>query len=121
MSERQVAELLPLAPKDYHVLFVLWQGDLHGYAITKRIEERTDGLISLEPANLYRVLRRLERDGLVEEADTRPAADAGHERRRYYALTELGHQVLVAEGSRMRVLVREAADADLLSAPAERS
>jgi hypothetical protein len=45
--------------------------------------------------------------GLVEEAEERPAADADDERRRYYRLTPLGLKVLRAEALRLRELVEE--------------
>lgn len=99
---------LPLKARDYQILFVLAQGDRHGYALTKQIAERTAGMIELEPANLYRRLRRFVEDGLVEKVDERPAPDVDDERRRYYRITVLGREVLAAEAARMRSLVREA-------------
>ena len=107
---------LPLRPTDYQILFVLLGRDLHGYAIVKAIEDRTDGLVRLEPSNLYRRVRRLIADGLVEESDERPVPELDDERRRYYALTRLGRAVLAAEAQRMRVLVSEAEAARLLTA-----
>lgn len=105
---------LPLKPTDYQLLYVLFQGERHGYAIVKAIEERTGGRVSLEPSNLYRRIRRLTREGLVEESDDRPAPELDDERRRYYGLTELGRRVLVAEAERMRRLVAEAESGRLL-------
>lgn len=106
---------LPLKPTDYQILFVLFQGRLHGYGMVKAIEDRTDGRVGLEPSNLYRRIRRLMRDGLVEESEERPAPELDDERRRYYGLTSLGRKVLVAEAERMRGLVTEA-EADRLLA-----
>lgn len=107
---------LPLKPVDYQILFVLLGRDLHGYAIVKAIEDRTAGRVSLEPSNLYRRIRRLMSDGLVEESDERPAPELDDERRRYYGLTKLGRAVLAAEAERMRKLVVEAEAARLLTA-----
>lgn len=107
---------LPLKPTDYQILFVLFRRELHGYAMVKAIEERTDGRVRLEPSNLYRRLRRLMTDGLVEESADRPAPELDDERRRYYGLTQLGRAVLAAEAQRMRALVSEAEDARLLPA-----
>jgi DNA-binding PadR family transcriptional regulator len=109
-------DFLPLRPADYQILFVLLGRDLHGYAIVKAIEDRTDGLMSLEPSNLYRRIRRLISDGLVEASDERPVPELDDERRRYYTLTRLGRAVLAAEARRMRVLVSEAEAARLLTA-----
>lgn len=108
---------LPLKPTDYQVLFVLSRGERHGYAMVKAIEERTAGRIQLEPSNLYRRIRRLMRERLVEESEERPAPELDDARRRYYALTPLGRKVLVAEAERMRSLVLEAEAERLLTNP----
>ena len=107
---------LPLKPTDYQILFGLLGRDLHGYAIVKAIEDRTDGMVRLEPSNLYRRVRKLVADGLIEESDERPVAELDDERRRYYSLTRLGRAVLAAEAHRMRALVSEAEEARLLTA-----
>lgn len=109
-------DFLPLKPTDYQVLFVLYRGELHGYAMVKAIEDRTDGRVRLEPSNLYRRIRRLMADGLVEESEDRPVPELDDERRRYYELTDLGRRVLAAEARRMRALVSEAEAARLLPA-----
>jgi DNA-binding PadR family transcriptional regulator len=110
------AEFLPLKARDYEILFVLAREELHGYGLVKEIEARTDGMLSLEPASLYRRLRKLMADGLVEEAGERPSADADDERRRYHRITPSGRAVLRAEAVRMRSLVREAEAERLLPA-----
>jgi DNA-binding PadR family transcriptional regulator len=119
-SETDPTAFLPLKARDYEILFVLARGELHGYGLVKEIEARTDGMLSLEPASLYRRLRRLLADALVEEAEERPSPDADDERRRYYRITGLGREVLRAEAVRLRSLVREAEAERLLPLP-ERS
>lgn len=99
---------LPLKPVDLQLLLALAERELHGYALVQAIAERTDGLVTLEPGNLYRVIKRLLDDGLVAEAPRRPAADLGDERRRYYAITALGSRVLALELRRLGALVRSA-------------
>ena len=103
---------LPLRAVDFHVLLVLTGHELHGYGIVKEIESRSGGRLRLEPGNLYRYIRRLVQEGMIEAAARRPAADALQERRRYYRVTSFGRQVLAAEASRMRSLAA-AAEADL--------
>ena len=109
-------DFLPLKPIDYQVLFVLFGRELHGYAMVKAIEDRTDGRLSLEPSNLYRRIRKLMTEGLVEESDDRPVPELDDQRRRYYGLTRLGQDVLAAEANRMAVLVSEARATELLPA-----
>jgi DNA-binding PadR family transcriptional regulator len=93
----------PLAPRDLLVLTVLSTGPLHGYGIVRAVEERSRSGLPLDPANLHRVLRRMRRDGWVEEAEE--AGDEG--RRRTYALTRAGLAVLRAEVERLDHLLRE--------------
>ena len=53
----------PLAPRDLLVLAVLAEGPQHGYGIIKAVEERSSQDVLLDPANLYRSLRRMEAAG----------------------------------------------------------
>src|SRR5690242_5465408 len=96
---------IPLKPVELLVLTMLSAGERHGYGIRQDIIEHTNGAIELEAGNLYRTIRRLEADGLVDESERRPAAD-DDERRRYYRLTPFGRRVLAAELERLRALVQ---------------
>jgi len=94
--------LLPINPRDFLILFSLTSsGKQHGYGIVKAVEQQSDGTVSLDPANLYRSVKRLIRDGLVVEAERRIAPDAGNERRRYYAVTDFGRKVVALEAARL--------------------
>lgn len=104
-----VSPHLPLKPVDLQLLLALSEEEMHGYGLVQAIEAGTDGLVRLDPGNLYRVIKRLLADGLVTEGDRREAADAGHERRRYYRITALGQRVLVAELRRLQALMRSPA------------
>lgn len=104
MSRRSTDEFLPLKPVDLELLLALATEDRHGYGLVQRISEHTGGLIVLDPGNLYRVIKRLLTDRLIEESPSPPAA-AGDERRRYYRITPLGGRVLAAELERLRALV----------------
>ena len=96
---------LPLKPVDLQLLLALAGQELHGYGLVQAIAESTDGLVQLDPGNLYRVIKRLLADGLVAESSRRAAPDLGEERRRYYRLTALGQRVLAAEVRRLQALV----------------
>ena len=94
----RVAALLPLPPRDYLILFALADGPLHGHGILKFMEAESHGVL-FDPANLYRSLRKLERDALVVET---PAAGASSgPARRSFRLTTLGRAVLSAEARRL--------------------
>jgi DNA-binding PadR family transcriptional regulator len=105
MDDR-VAEHLPLPNLPLHVLLSLAEGERHGWAIIKRIEELTAGSQSPSSGSLYLAMTRLEERGLIEEA---PAPEAEvDERRRYYRLTLLGKDVLEAEVGRLAELIQVA-------------
>jgi DNA-binding PadR family transcriptional regulator len=107
---------LPLKAADFEILFSLFGSEMHGYAIVKSIARRTEGRVLLEPSHLYRRIRHLVEDGLVEESEERPTPELDDERRRYFALTPLGRSVLAAEAERMRDLVTAAESVRLLAA-----
>ena len=95
---------LPLAPRDLLILAALIDGELHGYGLIKAVEERSSGEVELDPANLYRVLRRMERDGWIREVASSPDEDA---RRRSYTITARGRTVLRQEVERLDHLLRQ--------------
>ncbi len=99
-------DFLPLKPVDLELLLALAGQDLHGYGLVQAISEHTDGLVVLDPGNLYRVIKRLLADGLIAESE-RDDADAG-ERRKYYRITPLGGRVLAQELERLRRVVNAA-------------
>src|SRR4051812_15416893 len=106
---RDPRQFLPLRPVDLHLLMALGEQEQHGYGLVQEIARRTDGLIALDPGNLYRVIKRLADSELVAESSHRAAPDLGNERRRYYVLTALGARVLGAELQRLRAFIAEPA------------
>jgi DNA-binding PadR family transcriptional regulator len=104
----------PLRPVEFQILLVLSDGDAHGYAIMLEAERRTGGEMRLEPGTLYRALRRLTDAGMITEVGHRPAPEVDDERRRYFALTDRGRAVAVAEAKRLARLVAEARTSRLL-------
>jgi len=99
---------LPLKPVAFQILLSLADGEQHGYAITQDIAGRTSARMHIEPGNLYRSIRTMLDDGLIEESDRRPAPDLDDERRRYYRITSLGRKVALAETARLETMVLEA-------------
>lgn len=109
MARSQNAEqFLPLKSDVLLVLLALASQPLHGYGIIRDVEERSDQQVVLQTGALYRMLRTLLRDGLIDECAPPRDAESDDERRRYYALTALGDSVVNAEIARMSRLVRAA-------------
>ena len=102
------ASMIPLNPRDYLVLFSLVGEERHGYGIVKDVERESGGAVRIDPANLYRMIKRMISTGVVEEADEKPATEAGHERRRYYRVTTLGREVVTLEAARLAELTAAA-------------
>ncbi len=105
---------LPLNPREFLVLFALLDGDQYGYGIVKAVSEQSSGDVKLDPANLYRVLKRLIRDGLATEVETKVTAESNHERRRYYGITQIGTDVVAAEAARLDRLATAARKRNLI-------
>jgi PadR family transcriptional regulator len=76
------------------VLTILAEGDSYGYAILKRVRERSGGHMEWTDGMLYPVLHRLERLGHVEARWEK--AETGR-RRKYYRITERGRTQLDEE------------------------
>jgi transcriptional regulator len=74
------------------ILALLHQGPLHGYEISKRIEQVTGGVLQFNLASLYPLLYRMEKRGWVK-GQWEDAASG--RKRRYYHLTPKGKKQLV--------------------------
>ena len=117
-KSRDPQPYLPLTPPMFHVLVALADGEKHGYAIMKEVEQRTAGSVTLSAGTLYGIIKRLVNDGMIEESRRRPAAARDDERRRYYRLTKPGRAALDAELERLDAIVRMARAAGALPRPA---
>ena len=104
-SAQNPEEVVPLTPAVFHILLSLADGERHGYSIMREISAHTKGKLRLGPATLYRSIKHLVEDGLIEESDVRPDPALDDERRHYYRLTEFGRQVVLAEVRRLEEAV----------------
>ena len=98
--------LLPLPGAELEILLALVDGEAHGYAMMRSVEERSGGSTRLGPGTLYAALKRLLGAGLIEESEGRRGAERDDARRRYYRLSAFGSRVLSAELDRLSALVR---------------
>jgi DNA-binding PadR family transcriptional regulator len=96
MIKRDPQSLLPLTPAMFYVLVALADGQTHGYAILKEVEQLTEGEVRLSTGTLYGIIKRLLADGLVREE-----RGDGVARRRSYDLTSFGRDVAKAEAARL--------------------
>jgi len=106
MRQPNPKALLPLSTPVVQVLLTLSERDIHGYGIIGDVAERTEGDVHLSTSTLYGAIKRMMRDGLVEESGFRADPGADDERRRYYGITDLGRLVLQAEAHRIERLAQ---------------
>lgn len=104
----------PLTPAMFHVMLALADGDKHGYAILKEVEENTGGEVLLSTGTLYGIIKRLLGDGMIEESRQRRPTAGEDSRRRYYRLTRRGQRVAIAEAERMEKVLAMARGKRLL-------
>ncbi|HEX7939944.1 MAG TPA: PadR family transcriptional regulator [Gemmatimonadaceae bacterium] len=69
---------------------------MHGFGVTRRIEQISKGVFKVNPGSLMLAFQRMERGGLID-ADWR--ASENNRRAKYYSLTSKGRQRLKAETS----------------------
>ena len=92
----------PLRPLIFQILLLLNESEMHGYGIMRAINERAGRNVILGPGTLYRTLKELRDEGLIEET---PAAD---DRRRVYRLSDDGQRAARGEAERMATIVDRA-------------
>lgn len=111
MKDYDAQGFLPLTPATFHILATIAAGPMHGYAIKREVEERTNGVVRLGASTLYAGIQRMEREGLLKESPPPEdlSQDAGS-RWRFYEITELGRDVLNLEVARLET------DLDLIRA-----
>ena len=74
---------------DSLVLSVLYEEDMYGYLIAKRIKEKSKEEFEIKEATMYVSLKRLEKKGYLKGYWNDFEGTSGG-RRRYYSITEEG-------------------------------
>ncbi len=113
--KNQTIPFQPLTPAVYHILLALTEGEKHGYAIMKDVENQTQGQLKMGPGTLYGCIKRMLAAGLIEEADQRPDPALDDERRHYYRLTGLGAKMVSVESERLAAAVAVARQKHILA------
>lgn len=78
---------------DALILATVEDEPLHGYAISERLNQRSDGQLDMATGTLYPALRRLEKANLLLSE----WSVVGGRKRRTYRLTAAGERTLSAE------------------------
>jgi len=81
---------------DVLILRTLAWEPMHGYAVSRFIRQRTDGVLTIESAALSQALHRLERKKLIQ---AEWGLSENNRRAKYYSLTTEGRKQLRAEAA----------------------
>jgi transcriptional regulator len=76
---------------DLLILKAVSLGQLHGYGVLLRVQQMTQGSLTVEQGALYPALYRLERQGLL---DTEWGTSDNNRRAKFYRLTPAGRKRL---------------------------
>jgi transcriptional regulator len=79
---------------DMLILKTLSLGPMHGFGISRRIEQISRGVFKINPGSLLTAFQRLERAGLLD-AEWRQTENA--RRAKFYTLTRAGRKQLEVE------------------------
>jgi DNA-binding PadR family transcriptional regulator len=99
---KEISKHLPLTESTCYIMLALLK-PLHGYAIMQQVETMSSGSVKLGPGTLYGALSTLESEGLIIKVSEQ-------DRRKSYALTSKGRQVLEAQIRRSALIVENAAE-----------
>ena len=98
LTEKLRRVYVPMTETGFYILFCL-QKERHGYSITQKVKELTEGQLSISPGTMYGTLAKMEKDGLI-------AFVREEQKRKLYSITELGRQILELEIQRIERLYR---------------
>jgi len=76
---------------DLLVLKTLTLAPMHGWGISQRVQQISDGVLELNQGSLYPALQRLEKDGLIT---SEWGTTDNNRRARYYRITASGRRAL---------------------------
>ena len=79
---------------DMLILKSLSLAPMHGFGVSRRIEQISRGVFKVNPGSLLVAFQRMEREGLID-ADWRTSEN--NRRAKYYSLTAKGRKRLKAE------------------------
>lgn len=96
MIERLRKIYIPMTETAFYILFSL-QKPNHGYGISLKVKEMTEGRIVIGPGTMYGTISKMEKDGLIKFV-------CEEDKRKTYEITALGREILDMEKSRIEML-----------------
>jgi len=90
---------LPLTETVYYILLALTE-PTHGYVVMQKVEDLSDGQVRLAAGTLYGAIENLLNKGFIASM---PSDDV---RRKVYATTQAGMEILKADQERMEHMLK---------------
>ena len=87
---------LPLSEATYYILLALVE-PMHGYGVMQKVEAISNGAVKVGPGTLYGAFATLEKERLIVMVKA-------EDRRKSYALTDKGRQVLSRQIERLEMM-----------------
>lgn len=98
MDKRIRRFYIPMTETSFYILFAL-QNEMHGYSLMQYVRELTEDEISLGAGTVYTSLSKMEKDGLIVFVKT-------ESNRKFYKISDLGHEILDIEIRRIERLYK---------------
>jgi DNA-binding PadR family transcriptional regulator len=102
MGKDEINRYLPLTESTYYILLALTE-PLHGYGVMQKVETLSEGTVKIGPGTLYGAFQALEKEALIVKVGE-------DERRKIYALTDKGREVLKHQVDRLVIMVRSGSE-----------
>ena len=97
-GQDDINQYLPLTESTYYILLSLVE-PLHGYGVMQKVETLSEGTVKIGPGTLYGAFQALEKESLIVKVGE-------EERRKIFALTGKGREVLKNQINRLVIMVR---------------
>lgn len=94
--EKVIKKYVPMTETAFYILMYLTE-PRHGYGIIKRVEEMTNGRITLGSGTIYGTLTKMQRDDII-------TIYADEKRKTIYEISDLGKQLMLVEMNRLKEL-----------------
>lgn len=89
-----------LTDSTYYILLALVK-PIHGYGIMQKVQEMSNGAMIIGPASLYTMLKKLQNADYIE------LLEDNEERRKTYALTTKGKEIIKKDINRRIAMVEQ--------------
>ena len=96
VTDKDINKYLPLTEATYYIMLSLTE-PLHGYGVMQKVAEISQGTVSVGPGTLYGAFSTLEKEGLIVKVKE-------EDRRKCYALTHKGQQILLTQIERLEIM-----------------